>query len=305
MASQLHPAIQAFIAAFRDLPLPPVSSMDAATMRSIFDTPLPVEPVEIGEIRELQVPGAESPLEARLYLPQSQHSNRLTVFFHGGGFVVGTLDSHDGLCRRLCQTLDSAVISVAYRLAPEHPFPAAPEDCYAAVQWAAQNRAEFASADASLLLAGDSAGACLCASVSLMTRERGGAAIDAQLLLYPTVNLPADNESYKHFGSGEYFLSCEMMAFYWGHYLQGDTSPSGLAAPLLSTDLSNLPQTHIVVAEFDPLLDEGNLFAEKLQQAGNSVHLQQAVGMIHGFMCMPGVDAEIRQLLTNIARRLP
>ncbi|MFC6634371.1 alpha/beta hydrolase [Microbulbifer taiwanensis] len=304
MASQLHPSIQAFLAGFADTPLPPVSAMDAAAMRQIFDNPLPVEPVQIGESRDIQVPGAEGPLDARLYLPESAASERLTLFFHGGGFVMGTLDTHDSLCRHLCRELDSAVMSVAYRLAPEHPYPAAPEDCYAAVQWAAENRAVFAAADAQLLLAGDSAGACLCASVSLLARERGGADIDAQLLFYPTANIPGDSDSYRQLGGGEYFLSREMMEFYWRHYLGDSQAADGFATPLSCEDLGNLPQMHIVVAEFDPLRDEGNAYARRLEAAGNRVHVQQANGMIHGFMSMPGVDVEIREILQRIAKEL-
>lgn len=304
MASQLHPSIQVFLASFADTPLPPVSAMDAATMRQIFDNPLPVAPVQIRESRNIRVPGTEGLLDSRLYLPEATEVKKLTVFFHGGGFVMGTLDTHDSLCRHLCRELGSAVISVAYRLAPEHPYPAAPEDCYAALMWAAENRAEFAAADAQLLLAGDSAGACLCASVSLLARERGGADIDAQILFYPTINTPGDSDSYKSLGGGEYFLSREMMEFYWRHYLGDSQTTECAAAPLACGNLGDLPQTHIIVAEFDPLRDEGNAFAMRLMEAGNEVHLRQADGMIHGFMSMPGVEAEIREILQGIAKAL-
>lgn len=203
---------------------------------------------------------------------------------------MGTLDTHDALCRHLCRELDSTVVSVAYRLAPEHPFPAAPQDAYAVTQWVAANRAELAHADSPLLLAGDSAGACLCAAVSLLTRERQGAGIAAQLLFYPTLTPHQNSASYREFGNGEFFLSRGMMRYYWDSYLPDSYLPDSgditepWAAPLLSEDLSGLPPTHIVTAEFDPLRDDGETFAKQLQAAGVKVSSQTAAGMIHGFM---------------------
>lgn len=300
----LHPALQAFLAGFADTPLPPIESMDIATMRQIFDTPLPVEKTEVGSVRDIPVPGAAGDLPARVYQPQAQ-AERLTVFFHGGGFVMGTLETHDGLCRQLCQELNSTVVSVAYRLAPEHPFPAAPEDAYAVTQWAAAHRAELAHTDSPLLLAGDSAGACLSAAVSLLTKERQGAAIAAQLLFYPTLTPHQDSASYRDFGNGEFFLSRGMMRYYWDSYLPnaGD-SANPAAAPLLCTGLRGLPPTHIVTAEFDPLRDDGDVFARQLQAAGVKVSSEVAAGMIHGFMSMPGVGEEVRGILRRIKTKL-
>jgi len=305
LSPHLHPSIQAFLAGFADTPLPPIDTLGAATLRQLFDQPLPVTPVAVAECRDLTIPGTGSALPARLYRP-GPNCNRLTLFFHGGGFVMGTLDTHDNLCRHLCRELNTAVISVAYRLAPEHPYPAAPEDCYAATCWVAEHRAEFANANAKLLVAGDSAGACLSAAVCLLSRERGGPQIDAQLLFYPTVKPPQDNESYTTLGGGEYFLSRKQMAFFWRSYLpvQAPRLPP-VAAPGLTTDLSDLPPAHIVLAEFDPLKDEGRDFAEQLEAAGNPVHLQAAPGMIHGFMSMPGVDEEVRAILQSIDAKLP
>lgn len=300
----LHPALQAFLAALADTPMPPIETMDIHTMRQIFDAPLPVEKAEVGSVQDLEVLGAEGPLSARLYQPRTK-AERLTVFFHGGGFVMGTLDTHDGLCRHLCHELDSAVLSVAYRLAPEHPFPAAPEDAYAVTQWAAANRAELAQADSPLLLAGDSAGACLCAAVSLLTRERQGAVIDAQLLFYPTLTPHQDTDSYRELGNGDFFLSRDMMRYYWDCYLPDNRDIAQLgAAPLQSQDLSGLPPTHLVMAQLDPLRDDGLTFAKQLQAAGVHTSSHTAEGMIHGFMSMAGVSEEVRGILQAIKNQL-
>lgn len=305
LSPQLHPTIQAFLAAFSQQPLPPIDTMDAVTMRQLFDQPLPVEPVAVAECRDLNISGPETTLPARLYQPGSD-CDRVTLFFHGGGFVIGTLETHDQLCRHLCNALNSAVISVDYRLAPEHPFPAAPEDCYAATCWVTERRTEFASADAKLLVAGDSAGACLSAAVCLLSRERRGPAIAAQLLFYPTVSPPSDSKSYTTLGNGDFFLSRDMMDFYWQSYLQAPEhrlQPS--AVPALAPNLAGLPPAHIVLAEFDPLKDEGRDFAERLETAGNQVQLQTAAGMIHGFMSLPGIDKEVQAILRSIDQAIP
>ncbi|GAB3103900.1 alpha/beta hydrolase [Aestuariicella hydrocarbonica] len=303
--SPLHPALQALLAGFAETPMPAIETMDIHTMRQIFDTPLPMAKAAVGGVQELQVPGAEGPLAARLYLPQAQ-PQRLIVFFHGGGFVMGTLETHDSLCRHLCQELNSSVLSVAYRLAPEHPFPAAPEDCYAATQWAAAQRQQLASADCPLLLAGDSAGAGLCAAVCLLSRERSeAAAIDGQMLFYPTLTPQQDTDSYRELGNGDFFLSRGMMQFYWDNYLpaQLDASQTG-AVPLQAVSLAGLPPTQLVMAELDPLKDEGLAFAERLQQAGINVCSEVVPGMIHGFMSMPGVEEEVKAILRAIKCRL-
>lgn len=303
-ASSLHPALQGFLAGFADVSMPPIESMDIHTIREVFDAPLPRENVEVGEVRELEVPGAKGPLGARLYQPLTK-AQRLIVFFHGGGFVMGTLDTHDSLCRHLCRELNSTVLSVAYRLAPEHPFPAAPEDCYAVTQWAFAQRSELAHADAQLFLAGDSAGAGLCAAVSLLTRERKGANIDGQLLFYPTLTPHQDTDSYRELGNGDFFLSREMMRFFWDNYLPDNRDINETAAaPLLADNLSGLPATHLVMAEFDPLRDEGLAFAEKLKVSGVTVSSQIAAGMIHGFMSMSGIDDDISAILQTIKARM-
>lgn len=303
-APQLHPSIKMFLEGLTATPLPAFASMDAPTLRQIFDQPFPIEPVSVAQCSDLEIPSTNGGISARQYSPEN-NSDRVIVFFHGGGFVMGTLDTHDNFCRYLCTVLNSVVISVDYRLAPEHPFPAALDDCYHAVQWAADNSAQWTSGNVKITLAGDSAGAGLCAAVSLKSRKQRGPSIDSQLLFYPTVQPPQDNESYRTLGTGDYFLSTDMMDYFWNAYLaKSHDRNNSLAIVSLEEDLSNLPTTHVVLAEFDPLKDEGRGFTQRLKDAGNTVSITTAQGMIHGFMTMPGVDQEVRQILEDIKKQL-
>jgi acetyl esterase len=208
------------------------------------------------------------------------------VYFHGGGFVIGNLDSHDGTCRALANASGCAVVSVDYRLAPEHRFPAAPEDCYAALRFVAERGAELGIDARRLAVAGDSAGGNLAAVTALLARERRGPDVRFQLLVYPVADHAFDTPSYRDNAEG-YFLSAAMMRWFWGHYLerpeQGDDP---LASPLRAKDLAGLPPALVITAEYDPLRDEGEAYAARLKQAGVAAELLRYDGQIHGFFSL-------------------
>ncbi len=283
----LDKQIAAVLQQFSGLPEPDFSQLNAADYRQFSDSlmpPIPGEPM--AEVRELRVAGAAGELDARLYRPLDQANLPLLVFFHGGGFVIGTLDTHDNLCRALAKQSGAVVVSIAYRLAPEAKFPAAPLDCYRATCWLVE-QAEALGVDASrLALAGDSAGANLALAVSRLAAAQDGPRIAYQCLFYPVTDGRCGSASYEAFAEG-YFLTRAMMQWFWQQYLErGEQVTDPLASPLLAEDLAGLPPTSLISAEFDPLRDEGEALAKRLQQAGVACRMQRYDGMIHGFVSM-------------------
>jgi acetyl esterase len=226
------------------------------------------------------------------------------VFFHGGGFVVGDIDTHDATCRGLAKAAHCIVVSVDYRLAPEHPFPAAPEDCYAATVWVADNAASLGGDGARLAVGGDSAGGNLAAVVALMARDRGGPALAHQLLIYPVIDHNFDTASYVENGRG-YLLSREMMMWFWGLYLEDASDGSNpYASPIRAEDLSGLAAATIISAEFDPLRDEGEAYARRLGDADVAVTARRYDGMVHGFFAMTAVLDRAREAVAFAAAEL-
>ena len=242
--------------------------------------------IDLPQVRDLSLPGPVGAVPVRIYRPTSEEKRLpLTVFFHGSGFCALDLDTHDEICRRLALGSHSLVASVDYRLAPEHPFPAAPDDCLAATRELA-GMAQSLGADASALsLVGDSAGACLAAVTALRLRDEGGPPAQALVLWYPVTDHPsAQWPSYERYASG-YGLSARGMRWFWSHYLSDlaqATHP--YASPLRAPDLRGLPPTWILTAEYDVLCAEGQAFADRLQQAGVAVESQCAWGLNHGFL---------------------
>lgn len=288
----LDAQIAAVIEQFSGLPQPDFERLDPAEYRQFSDNLMPAIPGEsLFEIRELKVAGAAGELDARLYRPVEGDDLPLLVFFHGGGFVMGTLDTHDNLCRTLARLSGAVVVSVAYRLAPESPYPAAPHDCYSALCDLIE-RAEDLGVDARrVALAGDSAGANLAIAVSRLAAQRSGPRIAYQCLFYPVVDLRCASASYQEFAES-YFLNAQMIYWFARQYLTHPwQAEEALASPLLAGDLAGQPPTSLFSAEYDPLRDEGETFAERLLQAGVATRLRRCDGMIHGFASMaPFVD---------------
>ncbi|TDD45940.1 alpha/beta hydrolase [Kribbella antibiotica] len=260
-------------------------------------TPLPVD-----TIKPVFIPGAAGKIAARLYRPAGYKT--LLVYYHGGGFVVGGLDSTDSLCRFLAVHSDTAVLSIDYRLAPEAPFPAAVDDAVTAFHYAVSHAAELGVDPAAIGVGGDSAGGNLAAVVSQLTTAQGGTAPAFQLLFYPWLDLSTKHPSYKLFGEG-FLLTEEQLDWYTAHYLRDPSeSTNPRVSPLLAADLQGQPPTYIAVAGFDPLRDEGERYAERLREAGVPVTLRRHSGLIHAFASGTGVGAACRDAMLEAAAAL-
>ncbi len=240
-----------------------------------------VVPVALVEDRRL------AGVRVRIYHPDPGGELPVTLYFHGGGWVIGNLDTHDALCRRLAAASHSLVVAVDYRLAPEHPYPAAPDDVWAVTSWIAEHAKEVGGDPARLAVAGDSAGGNLAAVVALRARD-AGIPLRLQVLAYPVTDCNLDTPSYLANAEG-YGLDREAMRWYWQHYCPDParrTEPA--ASPLRAPDLAGVAPAYVLVCELDPLHDEGLAYARRLEEAGVPVRLRREEGMIHGFLRLPG-----------------
>lgn len=250
---------------------------------------------EVAKVEMRQADGPAGKISMRIYSPAGDTPKPALVYFHGGGFVVCDLDSHDATCRELANGADCVVVSVDYRLAPEAKFPAAPEDCYAATQWVSREAKQLGIDAARIAVGGDSAGGNLATVVAMMSRERGGPSLIHQLLIYPVTDNRFDTTSYKDNGSG-YFLSENLMRWFWHHYLESEADGENpLASPLRAHDLSGLPSATVLTAEYDPLRDEGRAYAERLEEAGVATTYTNYPGVFHGFFGMTSQIPRARQ----------
>jgi len=266
------------------------SASEARAVAKQFRRPVEIEPV--ARVEDRTVPGPAGDIPVRVYLPVEDGETRPgIVYFHGGGFVICDLDSHDGACRRLANEVNAVVVSVDYRLAPEHRWPAAAEDAFAATQWAAAHAAELGIDADRLAVAGDSAGGNLTAVVAQMARDRGGPALAFQLMVYPVIDLSATRS--EHASQTEnargYFLTLDQMEWYRDQYLGDADGEAPYASPIKAGSLAGLPAACVVTAEMDPLRDEGEAYGRALRAAGVPVELHRAPGMFHGFFNMDAV----------------
>jgi acetyl esterase len=257
---------------------------------------------DVAEVRDLTVSTPDGPIPARAYIPYGETPLPVVVFFHGGGWVIGSIETHDAPCRELANRSGAIVVSVEYRLAPEHPFPAAPEDCYAATSWVAEHASEFGGDPSRLAVAGDSAGGNLSAVVALMAVERGGPPLRFQLLIYPATDFRMGYASIDENGNGGYFVTKADMHWFFGHY--GADPTDWRASPLLAPDHSGLPPALVLTAEYDPLRDEGEAYARKLEEAGVPVTLRRYDGQIHGFLGMTAAVDRAREAVDQAAADL-
>jgi acetyl esterase len=244
-------------------------------------------------VHNLQIPGPGGHRSLRIYVPGGQGPFGVLVFFHGSGFSMLDLDTHDEICRRLCASGGCVVASLDYRLAPEHPFPAAPDDCLAAVRWMADHAARFKGDAARMGVSGDSAGGCLAAVTAMRVRDEGGPRLCAQLLMYPvTDHHQTGYGSYTEFGTG-FGLRAEAMRWYWDQYLPDAAMASDpRAAPLRMQSMAGLPPAYVMVAEYDVLRDEGTAYARRLQADDVPVVAVLVAGMNHGFLRHDGLIPE-------------
>ncbi|HJN51185.1 MAG: alpha/beta hydrolase [Pseudomonadales bacterium] len=239
----------------------------------------------------------------RIYRPSLEENLPCLVYFHGGGWVIGDLETHDVPCRLLAKESGCVVIAVDYRLAPEHPFPAPLDDCYQATEWVTNNAALLNIDKNKIAVGGDSAGGNLAASVCIRARDEGGPKLVHQLLIYPVTDIAMDTESYNSNADG-YMLTRESMVWFWNHYVGDKFDDSPLASPLKTADLSNLPTATVLTAEFDPLRDEGEAYGENLKSAGVTTLIKRYDGLIHGFVGMTDVLEGARSAVRLMAAEL-
>ena len=254
------------------------------------------------EDRSIPSPGRHIPI--RIYTPEGSGPFPMLVWFHGGGWVVGDLDSADGTARHLAVGAGCVVVSVDYRLAPETKFPGAADDCYAATQWAAKNAAALGADAGRIAVGGDSAGGNLAAVVPLMARDKGGPPLVFQLLVYPVTDRDFDTSSYRRNADG-YLLSKDGMIWFWDHYMASESDAKNpYCAPLQAKEMSGLPPALVITAEFDPLRDEGEAYAHRLLEAGVPTECTRYDGMVHGFYGMSAVMDKGRQAISQSSAAL-
>lgn len=235
-------------------------------------------------VEDVRIPGPAGQISARVYRPAASVPSPTVVFFHGGGWVIGSVDTHDSQARLIAEGAAAVVVSVDYRLAPEHPFPAALDDCTTATQWAIDHATDLGGVPGVVAIAGDSAGGNLAAAVALRLRDRGEGGLAAQLLIYPVTDAAGATRSYVENAEG-YFLEAETMRWFWSHYLSG-APPTPESSVIDAADLGGLPPAIVVTAQYDPLRDEGVAYARRLEEAGVDVTLVECDGLIHGFFGM-------------------
>ena len=294
----VDPEIAALLKMMADADAPPMHEMTPEQARASFraltvDYRRPEDVVPVGSTEDATVPGAAGDLRARVYRPQESGPLPTVVLLHGGGWVIGDLDTHDNMARAIAKDCRAVVVSVAYRLAPEAPYPAAVDDALAATRWVAENLEELGGNEV-LGVAGDSAGGNLAAVVAQELRDR----VAAQLLVYPATDVAGDYASRTENGTG-YFLEMPTMMWFHEQYAAHVEEPDARLSPLLVDDLAGLPPAVVVTAELDPLRDEGEAYADKLRDAGVPVSYQRFDSLIHGFFDMASVSSAARSAVTE------
>jgi acetyl esterase len=270
----MDPQVKAVLAKLKEMGAKPPRMISVADARKGLDAFMEyvratggVE--DVARIEDRKVPGPAGDIPVRIFVPMGGEPVGAMMYFHGGGWVIGGLFSHDNVCRSFANAAGCIVIAVDYRLSPENKFPAAPEDCYAATRWAAENAASIGYPAGKLAVGGDSAGGNLSTVVCLMARDRGGPKIAYQLLIYPVTDAATDTSSYKDFWGDGYFLSGADMAWFWSNYLaRKEDGDSPYASPARAKSLAGLPPAMVITAGLDPLRDEGEAYAIRLIEAG-------------------------------------
>lgn len=302
----LDPQAQKVVDTIAALNLKPIKDSTPAEARESMRTRTaglgPVEDVPAVADHRVPVEGGE--ITVRLYAPAGIGPHPTLVFYHGGGWVIGDLYTHDGLCRSIVNAAGCAVASVDYRLAPEFKFPVAVEDSYAALKWVAANGPRLGLDSARLAVGGDSAGGNLAAVMALLARDRRGPRILLQVLVYPVTNYDFGTPSYAENATG-YVLTTEDMRWFWRHYLsREEQGREVIASPLRAKSLADLPPALVMTAGCDPLRDEGDAYAARLRDAGVPVTLTPYPGMFHGFMRMTRILDQARAALDEMATAL-
>ena len=281
----VHPEVQAFLDAQAQIEAPPITEQTPEMAREGYRaTAEAIGPgPEMHSVADRTIDGPAGTIALRVYRPSAEGNLPILIYYHGGGWVIGDLDTHDRACRELAEGSGCLVVSVDYRLAPEAPFPAAVDDCYAALEWVAAHAGELGGDAKRLAVGGDSAGGNLSAVMCLLARDRGGPEIAFQLLVYPAVDMRFAHASVEENGEG-YVLTKDHMSFFRGHYMPEDADlEDPRASPLLAESHEGLPPALILTAEFDPLRDEGEAYGAALHAAGVPVEVSRYDGQVHIF----------------------
>jgi acetyl esterase len=291
----LHPQIVKALEAMEKLGLAPIEAMTPAEARAQMEATAQsrkAEPLPVGRVEERTIPGPAGPIRVRVYWPNAAGSVPAIAYYHGGGHVIGSLDTHDLIARNLCAGAAALVLSVDYRMGPEHRFPAAVEDCFAALQWLSENAASLGADPNRLGVHGDSAGANLAAVVALMARDAGRPKLLLQSLVYPVADYTLQSASCDTFAEGYGLLTRAAMVWFQGHYLRSPADAEDWrASPIKAANLAGVAPAIIVTAECDVLHDDGERYKDALARAGVAVEYREYPGMIHGFFGMvPIID---------------
>ncbi len=306
----LHPQARALLDLIEQRQIPPTHTLSVADARAYYrDRRAATQPVppEVAQVRELQASGPHGAIPLRSYRPLGSAPDEVLpvlVYYHGGGWVIGDLDTHDTLCRELATGAGCAVVAVDYRMSPEHRFPAAVDDCIAATQWVHAHAGELHVDATRLAVGGDSAGGNLAAVISIAARDGGDLPIAFQLLIYPATDAHRSHASHTENGQG-YLLTKDTIAYFSDHYLPDRSDyDDWRASPLLREDLAKLPPALLLTAGFDPLRDEGRAYAERLTAAGNRASCVCFERQIHGFILMGKVLDEANTAVALCAAEL-
>jgi acetyl esterase len=275
-----------------------LSVADARALATQYNAAGRLPPVPVASVVNRVIPGPGGDLPIRVYTPEGTGPFPLMMYFHGSGFVMCSLDTHDRGCRNWCNVAGCVVVSVDYRLAPENKFPAGPEDCYAATKWAAAHAAELNADAAHIVLAGDSAGGNMVAATALMARDRGGPALCGQLMVVPVTDYPEPGYPSHVENAQGYGLTTAGMKWYWGHYLSDKSEADNpYASPVRAPNLRGLPPALIITAELDVLRDEGERYGKLLAEAGVPTQVTRYAGVHHGFFGMQAVLDKSKQAM--------
>ncbi len=295
---------QAFLEALAAADPPPWESLTPQEGREAFSsmTDLFGEGPSLARVENLSLPGD---IQVRIFSDEEggdKEPSPAVLFFHGGGWVLGNLDTHDPFCRRLAKQSSCTIISVDYSLSPEARFPTALQQCYDATRYVAEHADEIGVLGDRLAIAGDSAGGNLAAAVAIKARDEGGPPIALQVLVYPVIEPNFETETYRQFGEN-HGLSRGNMEWFWQQYL-GDQEPGPLAAPIRGTSLAGLPRAHVITAEYDVLRDEGEAYAKRLSEAGVPTTLRRYDGNLHGFLHFAAAFDDGISAATDVAKIL-
>jgi acetyl esterase len=301
----VDPCFAPILDAIAQMPPPPPDADPVAAARAGTDAMFVHPSAPDVEVDTVAIPGPGGDIPARVYRPHGATPGLpVLVYFHGGGFVAGGLASHDGTARELTANADCITVSIDYRLAPEHPYPAGLDDCCAALQWVAKNAADLGGDGARLAIGGDSAGGNLCAAVAIRNRDDNGPELALQLLVYPVIDPACTTRSMTTNAVG-YMLTADSMRWMWATYLAGhDPSGDTGAAPQHASSLAGLPPALVITAEFDPLRDEGEEYARAMAGAGVPVTCSRYAGQIHGFFSMYALAPAARVATAEAVRTL-